>query len=390
MRIKALLALLGLGLALFFVAGCDDDDDVATATVTGTITNASTSEGQGNATVALLNNGVVIQTTQTSNDVATLGQYTFTGIPVGTGYTILVTSNEVPAAFADTTSNVFTVVDGTNVINLTVGTGVIGTVSGTVTNASTGLGQGNAEVELILAGNVIATTQTSNDAATLGQFSFTGVAPGADYTIRVTSTEVPAAFTTATTSPFTVTAGANTQNIVVGTGVGTTVSGSIDSIDTTSSYTVSVMLGATTVASATVDQGATPGSSPFSFSGIPAGSGYTIKAVNNTSGITTVFGPLTVPASGVSNVVVFPKTAAQLATDYGIPANANLVAFIAGGGTITANGVTSTLGNPTWLTNVPAGTTTTVTVTPLGGTPVQLIVPVSASNVTIIRFNAAN
>lgn len=379
MRIKALLALLGLGLALMLVVGCDDDNDDDGPFVRGTITNASTGQPQGNATVTLLQNGTAVATAQASNS----GTFSFSDVDPGSGYTLQVVSNATTAEFPPFTSNAFTVPSsGTTTQNITVGSGILGALSGTVTNASTGLGQGNATVTLLQGELVIATAQTDPQ----GQFSFADVAPGTGYTLLVTSNADPAEFVDVTSTTFTVAAGANTQNVTVGSGVGgTTVSGVIGTIESTATFAISILQGTQTIATTTAGPAEEPA---FTLTNVPPGSGYVIKVVSSLSGITTLFGPVTVPEGGRSNLTIFPRTEDQLEQE-GVPSNASVVAYIAGGGTITANNVVSTFGNPTWLANLPAGNTN-VTVTPGAGTPFTFNVPVSTTLPVVIRFNTTN
>ena len=381
MRIKALLALLGLGLALMLVAGCSDENE-STGTVTGTVTNSSTGLGQGSALVTLQRNGTTVATTPVSTTVGSVGQYTFGNIATGAGYTVVVSSTATPAEFTTVTSPTFTVTTGTNTHNVSVGTGITSTISGTVTNASTGLGQGNATVALLLNGTSIATQAVSDTAGSVGQYTFTGITPGPNYALQVTSNATPAEFTQVTTPTFTATAGANTQNVTVGTGVaGVSVSGSIGTINATDTFVVKAVQGTTVLASTTAGPADTP---TFTLTNVPVSNGITIQVLDNQTGIITVFGPVNVPAAGLTGLWVYTKTAAQLLAD-GVPANGNVVAYIAGGGTIMVNGATSVLGNPTYLANVATGNQT-VTINPPSGTAVQLVVPVSSTPV-VIRYN---
>lgn len=266
MRVKALLALLGLGLALMLMAGCSDSDneEITLGTVTGTITNASTGLAQPDATVTLFQNGVAVP-----------GQ-TFT--------------------------------TGAN-----------------------------------------------------GVYTFNNVQTGGNYTITVSS--ATNAFTTKTTSAFTVTTGTNTVDVVVGSGlVGSNITGVAGTSDPNATFTVEALQNGVVVATNTTGATVPPANGPaFTLTNVPTNVS-TILRVTSTAfpGVVTFFGPVTVPDAGVSDIQIFTKTPEQLDDDTNNslgtvpPANgtATVVAYVTGGGTITVGNQTSTAANPTFITNL--------------------------------------
>lgn len=269
MRLKALLALLGLGLALFFIAGCNDDEEnngLVTRTLSGTITTTSGAPVEG-ATVTLLLNGTPVtgQTTTTNAQ----GQFTLTNVPEGAGFTVQLSSSAVPPAFQTTS---------------------------------------------------IIVPSTGNQTAL------------------------------------------NTQVSPVVSG--TTISGTIGTIDATATFTVKAFQAGTEVASVNVTAAAVP---TFTLSNVPSGVD-TIITVEDNNGIITVYGPITVPSTGVSDILILTRTAQQLADD-GVqgtipPANGTVtVAAYATNAILTVDSGTPVgPGNPVSITGVSAGTHT-ITVT---------------------------
>lgn len=266
MRIKALLALLGLGLALLFIAGCNDDDneEVRTRTLSGTITNTAGAPVEG-ATVTLLLNGtpVTAQTTTTN----ALGQFTLTNVPEGSGFTIRVSSSAVPPAFQT---------------------------------------------------NTISVPTSGNQTA-------------------LNVTVIPPATT------------------------GATVSGSIGTTSPNDTFTVTAFQNGTSVATATATlSGTTP---VFTLTNVPTDVS-TVITVDNGNGVITVYGPITVPSTGVADILVLTKTATELAED-GVqgtipPTNGSVtVAAYATNATISVDGGTVVgPGNPVSIPGVSAGTHT--------------------------------
>ena len=129
-----------------------------------------------------------------------------------------------------------------------------------------------------------------------------------------------------------------------------------------------------------------PGEMPtFTFTNVPA-STLALIEVDSTSipGVDTWFGPFTVPATGTTNVGTINVKLVTELSNY-VPSTANLVVFINGAATITANGVTSNNGNPAYLTNVPASSSTVVTVTPNTGTAFNVNLPITANTVTVLE-----
>jgi len=267
MRIKALLALLGLGLALFFIAGCNDDDDddngVRTRTISGTITTTSGAPVQGATVTLLLNNTPVTGQTTTTN---ALGQFTLANVPEGSGFTVRVSSPATPPTFQTTSISVPTTGNQT-ALNVTV-------------------------------------------------------------------------------SPVT---------------TGATISGAIGTTSTTDTFTVTAIQNNATVATATATlSGTTP---VFTLHNVPTDV-PTIILVDNGNGIITVYGPITVPSTGVADILVLTKTAAELAED-GVqgtipPTNGTVtVAAYATNATISVDGGTVVgPGNPVSIPGVSPGTHT--------------------------------
>lgn len=303
MRIKALLALLGLGLALLVFAGCSDSEDnnnvpAGFQNITGTVTNASTGLGQPNATVTLLRNGEQVgEPFVTGNS----GEFTFTNIPEGSGYTIRVSS--ATNAFQTVTTDTFTLDENTPPFEIIVGSGITGvTVSGIVGTTDT---SATFTVNAVRNGNVIATTTTGTtpEGQNGPSFTLTNVPVGADTTLVVTSAQHP--------------------------------------------------------------------------------------------GVVTVFGPIDIPQGGLTGINIFTKTAQQVMTDTGnqigtIPppsGKAAVSAYITGGGTITVGNQTSNSGNPAFLNNLTASNTlTTATIDPVNGDPFTVQFVPASGTVTVFRF----
>jgi hypothetical protein len=371
------------------VAGTNNTVNLAVAsgsggasTVSGTVTNLQTGLAQTGATVTLLQGTTTLQTTTSSSS----GTYSFSNVANGSNYSMTVSSstNVFPAVTVGPFS-----VSGNTTENVSVGSGAAGfNVSGTVTNASSGLGQGGATVTLNQGTTVVATTTTSSATATLGMYAFNTI-PVGSYTITVSSPTN--AFTPVTSAVFTVSGNTTVPTITVGTGVttGGSVSGTIGSDNpTTDVFTVSILLNGVTVATTTSTAGTATANGPsFTLTNVPAGSGYLIEATSaNYPGVITVFGPLTVPATGLTGLAFNNKSVAELASD-GVPSTANLVAYPATGSTtgvvLAVNSQTSTNGNPAFLSNVP-----TVSVTAQCNTTVTLTdVPMISGDVTVLRLS---
>ena len=80
MRIKALMALLGLGAVLLLIAGCGSNSSSnGTRAIGGTVSSSPTSAPISGATVTLTQNGGTPLTTTTDLN----GKYSFSGVPQG-------------------------------------------------------------------------------------------------------------------------------------------------------------------------------------------------------------------------------------------------------------------------------------------------------------------
>lgn len=378
MRMKALLALLGLGLALLLFAGCSDNNDNEN-TLRGTVTNAATSLPEEGATVTLFRNGTEVDSVSTNEN----GTFTFDNVEDGSGYTIVVSSPT--DAFADVTFGPFEVRNDISNINIVVGSGVTtGTVSGTITNASTGLPQANATVTLYQGDFQIGDEQITG---ANGQFSFSGVPFGSGYTIVVSS--ATSAFEDVTFGPFNVQGNVTNINIVVGSGLtGTTVSGTIGTIDPTAVYDVSIIRNNTVIRTTTAGPAVEPS---FTLTNVPPNDNYIIAVQEQGSAIITLYGPVTVPEGGLSGLLIYVKDADQL-SDAGVTGNipptngtATIVSYVTGGSTITIDGG-SPCGqrNPSFITGVTPGVRT-ITITNDAGESVTFTITIPANTVLVFR-----
>ena len=269
-----------------------------TYSASGSITPAASGSG---ATLTLTLGGPTLGTVTANAS----GSYTFSGLPNGS-YTV--TPSKTGYTFNPTSAPA--VVNNGNVTVATFAATAVPTytASGSITPGATASG---ATVTLSLGG--ITVTTTTADAS--GNYSFTGLSNGS-YT--VTPTKTGYSFTP-TSAPATI----NNANVTVAaftiTAVPTySISGSITPAASGTGTTVTLTLGASTIASATADV-----SGNYSFTGVVAGS-YTVTPTK--TGFT--FSPISAPAN-VSN------------------ANVTVATF-----TATANSATQTL----FTTQIPATT----------------------------------
>jgi Carboxypeptidase regulatory-like domain len=173
--------------------------------VSGSVVDQRNSLPVSGVTVALVNNASqqVAQTTTDGN-----GAYSFSVIAPGAGYTVKA-SQPPNTAFSGGVSSSFTVSAGHAT------TGVIvpltsDSVSGTVLDPVTEQGIPNLEVDLLNSSSQ-EVDQTTSDAH--GNYSFGGITPGTNYTVRFNPAGESDGYNTATSSPFTVTAGQATPGI---------------------------------------------------------------------------------------------------------------------------------------------------------------------------------
>jgi hypothetical protein len=161
----------------------------AGGTITGTVTRSDTNAALGNISVIFYDStGISIGGTQTSNQTATLGQFTSSGLPTGS-YFMAVTNNNLglinqlfsgipcPGCFPSATF----IQTGTPIAvtspNATTGKNFVlnpgATISGTVTNADGSVKLQNVSVQLVDSSNTFINSRSTD---VFGSFNFTGVA----------------------------------------------------------------------------------------------------------------------------------------------------------------------------------------------------------------------
>ncbi len=250
-------------------------------TVSGTVTNATTSAAIVGAVVRLENSATdaVVESTTTIAG----GAYTLTTVAAGeyilhataTGYTAY-TSAAFAVAAANLTRN-FTMTPATAV-----------TVSGTVTNATSGAAIVGAVVRLENSTTDAVVESTTTVAG--GAYSLTGVAAG-EYILNATAT----GYVTYTSAAFAVAAANLTRNFTMTAAVPVTVSGYVtDSVTGAAIVGASVKLESGTTV---IDSTTTIGGGAYTLTGVTAG---TYSLVISTSGYTIKTTPLTVTGANIT------------------------------------------------------------------------------------------
>lgn len=393
MRIKLLIALLGLSILLFTLAGCTGNNSPQTFTLNGRVVDSS-GVGLNNATVALVQNGTIVATTNTSN-----GNFVFTNLTPGT-FTVEV---------AGSATNVRTV-SGPIVIPF----------SGIFTIVAPAQNQLPGNVTTPINGTATLVVEAKNPSgAQVQQFS---VKVGALAT--VTSTLNNPAFAVVTGIP-TTTPPTGVDIVVTNTANGGTVTlkGVKFTTNTVSLLNVTIPNGTvanTFSASGTVENGVTAGgvqniniairamsgftavsnnTGAFAFVNVPAGA-YSLQANSNASAVATTFPAFAGPFSGTTTAValspVFVLTQADLPNvnaGITVPTNgtATLVVYAIRGNTqfgnvtVHALGQTATGASPvvlTGLTATPAGTN--IEVLAGGGDVILNSIPLPGNNITVV------
>lgn len=381
MRVKLLLVLLGLGLVLPLLVGCNNDDETA-FTVGGTITNQGVP--QGAATVALLQNGTVVRTAVNTNIA---GQFNFTDLPAGT-YTIAVTNNGVttlygPVTVTNQNVNIASIESPTPA---TLPAGVLPTLT-TASLVAFGIDQSGTLVPVRAQINALAPTAAGNPVVlngitpTTAPVTITNAATGQAVTFpAVTFTANQVTIIRATfpvVQQFTI-SGTLTNNAGTALGAGNTVT--LLSNGTAISSATSLATGAFTLSNVN------PGTFALQFTG-----------PNN---VTTIVAPATVSGQNITQNIAAPTTAELNALGIATPptGTAALVVFVTDtlgapkAATVTINTTppltaNSSLTAPAVIQGILTTGPFTVTISTLGGTPLLSIPGVTFSNAafTVIR-----
>ncbi|HEY4349273.1 MAG TPA: carboxypeptidase-like regulatory domain-containing protein [Gaiellaceae bacterium] len=236
---------------------------VATGSILVTVKNQSNTSLQGAALSLAGSNGYSAVGTTTAS-----GTYTFTMIPVGSGYTVTATLGG-----GTVTSGSATVTSGsTTNVSITLPTG---TVAITVSQGGSGLS--GASVTLTGSNGWTATASANGS----GVASFSNVPAGSGYSAATTSAAAAASGTVPA-----VTSGATTNytlTIPVGS-IQVTVKNSSGGCAVRSNKTVT-LVGPNGYSA---PSGTTNGSGVYTFTNVPAGAGYTVSSVGNGSATVTV------------------------------------------------------------------------------------------------------
>jgi hypothetical protein len=335
MRAKAWALLLGLGLLLLALAGCDDDG-IITRTLGGTLTGLPA----GQSTVTLLQNGQTVRTAQVS-DVnpsfslpgLTQGTYAVAVQPEGSSVRTLYGPVSLVGDQPNVDFQVFT--------QATLPAGVVVPNNGTATLAAFGLDQQGDRIAATV--TVDALPQQSGNPAVVTDIPVPGPH---DVTVTTDGNTV-----TIPNVPFT----ANTVTVVLATTNTATVSvsGSVDDLLAVGDTTLTLLRNGVVQQTLTVT-GANPN---FTFNNVAAGT-YIIAVEQAGNPVQTYFGPLTVDAAAnLQGITIDTFTAANLPAALAVPANGTATAAaypVSSQGVVQANDITLDVGDLAPQTGNPA------------------------------------